>query len=98
MAAQDQRQHSRMPCTCKVFLKGQPNQHVDVVDMSEMGMRLHSSDSIGVGKEIEITFPAQQQDVKGTVRNERPADPSGLYIGVEFAESQIKLLATVITG
>jgi hypothetical protein len=98
MASQENRQHARQPCSSKVTLGGQSNGPLDVVDISETGLRLRSPVTLGVGKTVELTFPAQQQQVKGTVRSERPAENQGLYIGIEFAESQPKLLAAVQAG
>jgi hypothetical protein len=95
MASQEHRQHARQLCSSKVHLGGQSHEQLDVVDVSETGLRLHSPIALGVGKAVEITFPVEHQVVKGTVRNERPAENWGLYIGIEFAQTQPKLLAAV---
>jgi len=95
MAAQDQRQQPRIVCACKVYLGGQANEELNVADISETGLRLHSPVTLGVGKAVEITFPMQNATVKGTIRNEHPAQPWGLYIGIEFAQKQPTLLAAV---
>jgi hypothetical protein len=95
MASQEHRQHARKLCSSKVHLGGQSHEQLDVVDVSESGLRLHSPVALGVGKTVEITFPAEHQVVKGTVRNEHPAEKWGLYIGIEFTENHPKLLAAV---
>lgn len=97
MAAQEHREHARQLCSSKVHLGGQSHdEHLDVVDVSETGLRLHSPVSLGIGKIVEIAFEVEHQVVKGTVRNERPAENWGLYIGIEFAQSQPKLMTAVL--
>jgi sorbitol-specific phosphotransferase system component IIBC len=95
MASSDQRQHDRVVCGCKVYLGGQSNEELDVADLSETGMRLLSPVTLGVGKTVKVTFAAQNTTVEGTIRNERPAQPWGLHIGIEFATAQPWLLKAV---
>jgi len=97
MATQENRQHARQMCSSKVHLGGQSHdEHLDVVDVSDTGLRLHSPVTLGVGKIVEIAFEVEHQVVKGIVRNERPAENWGLYIGIEFTESHPTLLAAVL--
>lgn len=92
----DFRRHRRYVCACIVFLGGPTGEEMRAADLSASGVRLHSPKTLNAGDTVEIEFRGYPTLVQGTVRHSIEAERSGFYLGIEFTETQPKLLETIL--
>jgi len=90
------RRHRRYVCACSVYVGGLKGERMSASDLSASGVRLQSARLFGPGRVIEIEFDGYPALVQGTIRHEVAADAGGWYLGIEFTETQPKLLEMVL--
>jgi hypothetical protein len=92
------RRHRRFVCACTVYVGGLSGERMSASDLSASGVRLQGVKALGAGESIEIEFEGYPQLVQGTIRHAVRAEGAHWYLGVEFAETQPKLLETVLSA